>query len=124
VETEDELLEIRSELDTLLNEAPEELKSLPGLIPQNRGQAPGMRDGNETLPQGFENESEGRPEMTANESQSFRDSNTIIDSSGMPGKGPDDAEEKGNLTEENDKETPDESGFFGKLINALKSLFS
>ena len=123
-ETEDELLEIRSELDTLLNEAPEELKSLPGLIPQNRDLGPGMRNRNETLPQSYENESERRPEMVANESQSLRDSNSIIESSGMPGKRPDSEEEKGNLTEESGKETPEESGFFGKLINALKSLLS
>lgn len=123
-ETEDELLEIKDELDTLLDAAPEELKSIPGLIPQNMGPGPGMQNGTENLSQGFENGSEKRPEMTTNRSQPPRDENATMDDSGMPGQSPEVMEEKGNLTDENGKETADESGFFGKLISALKSLFS
>jgi len=62
--------------------------------------------------------------MTTNRSQPPKDENTTMEGSGTPGQGPEGMEEKGNLTDENGKETADESGFFGKLVSALKSLFS
>lgn len=47
-----------------------------------------------------------------------------MDSSGMPGQGPEGMEGKDDITDKNGKETAGESGFFGKLIDALKPLFS
>jgi hypothetical protein len=76
-----------------------------------------------TLP-GFENGTERRPEMTTNRSQPPGTGNATMDSSGMPGQGPEGMEEKGDITDKNGKEMAGESGFFGKLIDALKSLFS
>ena len=123
-ETEDELLKLRSELDTLLDEAPEELKNIPGLIPQSKGPGPGMQDGNGSFSQGFENNSEKRPEIAPDGNQSLRDANSILDSNGMREKGSTGTGEMANMTEESIKETPIEPGFFGKIINALKSIFS
>lgn len=76
-----------------------------------------------TLP-GFENGTERHPEMTTGRSQPPGAGNATMDSSGMPGQGPEGVEEKDNLTDENGKETAGESDLFGKLIDALKSLFS
>jgi hypothetical protein len=127
--TEDELFTIKKELDALFAAAPEELKSIlpqdmgPMGGSQNMGQGPGQ-NGNENLSQGFENGSERRPEMLSNRSQQPMDANATMNDSKMPGQGPRGMEEKGNLTEENGKEKADDSGFFGKLINALKSIFS
>jgi len=41
----------------------------------------------------------------------------------QPGQPPEGPGEKGNFTKEDSRETADESGFLGKLMNALKSLF-
>lgn len=60
--------------------------------------------------------------MMTNRSQPPRSGNSTMDSKGMPGQEPRDMEEKGNLTDENGKETAEKSDFFGKLIDALKSL--
>jgi hypothetical protein len=62
--------------------------------------------------------------MTTNRSQPPGTGNATMDGNGTPGQGPEGMKEKGNLTDENGKETAEESGFFGKLIDALKSLFS
>jgi hypothetical protein len=120
-ETEDDLLQIKQKLDASLAAAPDDIKII---LPQNMGPGPGMQNRTENLSQGFENDSERRPEMTTNRSQPPKDENATMEGSGMPGKGPEDMEEKGNLTDENGKETADGSGFFGKLVSALKSLFS
>ena len=131
-ETEDNLLQIKQELDALLATAPDDIKII---LPQNMGPGPGMKNGSmghepemqngsENLSQGFENGTERRPEMTTNRSQPPRDGNATMDGSGMPGQGPEGMEEKGNLTDGNGKETADGSSFFAKLIDALKSLFS
>lgn len=131
-ETEDDLLQIKQELDALLAAAPDDIKII---LPQNMGPGPGMQNrimgpglgmqnGTENLSQGFENDSERLPEMTTNRSQPPKDGNATMEGSGMPGQGPEGMEEKDNLTDENGKETADESGFFGKLVSTLKSLFS
>lgn len=129
-ETEDDLLQIKQELDASLAAAPDDIKIIlpqnmgsgPGMQNRSMGPGPGMQNGTENLSQGFENDSERRPEMTTNRTP--KDGNTTLEGSGMPGKGPEGMEDKGNLTDENGKETADESGFFGKLVSALKSLFS
>ena len=131
-ETEDDLLQIKQELDASLAAAPDDIKIIlpqnmgpgPGMQNRSMGPGPGMQNGTENLSQGFENDSERRPEMTTNRSQPPKDGNATMEGSGTPGQGPEDMEKKGNLTDENGKETADESGFFGKLVSALKSLFS
>lgn len=131
-ETENDLLQIKQELDASLAAAPDDIKVIlpqnmgpgPGMQNRSMGPGPGMQNGTENLSQGFENDSERRPEMTTNRSQPPKDGNATMEGSGMPGQGPEGMEEKGNLTDENGKETADESGFFGKLVSALKSLFS
>ena len=131
-ETENDLLQIKQELDASLAAAPDDIKIIlpqnmgpgPGMQNRSMGPGPGMQNGTENLSQGFENDSERRPEMTTNRSQPPKDGNATMEGSGMPGQGPEGMEEKGNLTDENGKETADESGFFGKLVSALKSLFS
>ncbi|HET8688181.1 MAG TPA: hypothetical protein VFM18_16225, partial [Methanosarcina sp.] len=119
-ETEDDLLETKQELDALLATASEDIKVI---LPPNTGPGPGMQNGSEKHFQGFENETERHPEMTANRSQPHGAGNATMDGSGMQGQGPEGMEGKSNLTDENSKETAEESGFFGKLIDALKSLF-
>jgi len=120
-ETEDDLLQIKQELDALLAAVPDDIKII---LPQNMGPGPWIQNGSEKLSQGFENGTEQRPEMTTNRSQPPRAGNATMDGSKVPGQGPEGMEEKGNLTDENGKETAEELGFFGKLIDALKSLFS
>ncbi len=119
-ENGDDLLQIKQELDALFAAAPDDIKII---LPQNMGPGPGMLNGSEKRSQNFENGTERRPEMVTNRSQPPRDGNATMDS-GMPGQVPKGMEEKGNLTDEGGKETTKESGFFEKLINALKSLFS
>lgn len=126
VESQEDLLTIKKELDNLFATAPEDIKNI---LPQAMGPGPGiqgsgMQNGTENLSQGFENGSDRRPEMTTNRSQPPRDGNATMNMSEIPEKGPEDMNEKGNFTEENIKETSENSGFFEKLINALKSLFS
>ncbi len=112
-ETEDDLLQIKQEIDALLATAPDEIKII---LPQNMGHGPGMQNGSmgpgpemqngsENLSQGFEDRTERRPEMTTNRSQPPSDGNAMMDGSGMLGQGPEGMEEKGNLTDENGKET-------------------
>ncbi|HEY3362975.1 MAG TPA: hypothetical protein VGK06_14455 [Methanosarcina sp.] len=119
--TEDDLLQIKQELDKLFVAAPNDIKVI---LSQNMGPGPGMQNGSEKISQGFENGTERRPEMMTNRSQPPRSGNSTMDGNGMPGQGPTGMEEKGNLTDENGKETAEEVNFFGKLIDALKSLFN
>lgn len=132
-ETEDDILQIKQEFDALLATAPDDIKIIfpqnmgrpgPGMQNGSMGPGPGLQKGSENLSQGFENGTERRPEMTTNRSQPPKDGNTTMDGSGVPGQGPEGMEEKGNLTDENGKETAEGSGFFEKLIDALKSVFS
>jgi hypothetical protein len=51
--------------------------------------------------------------MMTNRSQPPRSGNSTMDSKGMPGQEPRDMEEKGNLTDENGKETAEKSDFLG-----------
>lgn len=65
--------------------------------------------------------SEGRPEMP--EGANAMSENASVEKQGMPGQAP--GEQDGaEIAEGSDTETPTETGFFGKLINSLKSLFS
>lgn len=131
-ETESDLQEIREEIDTLLEAAPEELKSIPGFGMGHSG--PGQaQNGSQIPPQGPGNMSEGRPEkrvMNMSEKRpeipeeaNIMDENTSMEKQGIPGKAP--GMQKEAVTEESsDKETSGASDFFGKLINSLKALFS
>lgn len=130
-ETESDLQEIREELDTLLEAAPEELKSIPGFgtgrpggQAQNGSQIPPQGPGNMSegrLEKRVMNMSEKRPEIP--EEANIMDENTSMEKQGMPGKAP--GMQKEAVTEESsDKETSGASDFFGKLINSLKALFS
>lgn len=120
-ESEDELLTIKTKLDNLFAATSEDLKTL---LPKAMGSGPGMQNGAENLSQGFENESERRPEMRINRSDSPNDENATNNMNEMPEKGHGDMEETDYFTEENVAETSEDSGFFGKLVNALKSLFN
>ncbi|MDQ1275761.1 MAG: hypothetical protein QG610_1336 [Euryarchaeota archaeon] len=120
-ETESDLQTIREELDALLEEAPEELKSIPGF---GMGQGPGQgQNGSQVPPQRSGNMSEGRSEMP--EGANSMDENAMDGNSSMekPGQTPADQENAG-IAEDKDKDTSSETGFFGKLINSLKALFS
>lgn len=132
-ETEDELIKIKQELDTLFATAPGEIKSIPGLIHQNMGPRQDMQNTSENFSQGFKNGSEMRPEMMNNRSQppgmmnnrsQPGDANATMNGSIMQGHGPAGMEGKGNMTVENANGIKDEISFFDKLISALKSLFS
>ncbi|TFH03409.1 MAG: hypothetical protein E4H06_04515 [Methanosarcina sp.] len=117
-ETDSDLQVIREELDTLLEAAPEELKSIYGFgMGSGAGKA---RKGSQIPPQGAGNMSEGRPEMP--DGANVMGENASMEKQGMPSQVPGGPEEA-DTTEGNDKETATESGFFGKLINSLKSLF-
>jgi hypothetical protein len=119
-ETQDDLLQIKQELDALFAAAPNDIKII---LPPNIHLGPGMQNGSEKLFQGFENGTEKRPEIMINRTQPPRDGNVTMNN-GMPGQGSKGIEEKGNLTNESGVETADEPSFFGKLFDALKSLFS
>ncbi|MCQ1534931.1 hypothetical protein FTO70_04345 [Methanosarcina sp. KYL-1] len=120
--TDSELMEIRDELNSLIEEAPEELKSILGPAGQ-MGQGSGSPgDRGEMPPQGF-NGTEN-PEMMQNKSQ-VRDANMTMEDRKMPGQAP--GGERGNGSQMNGsaEETGSENvGFFGRLINSIKSLFS
>lgn len=127
--TEDDLIKIKQELDTLFNAAPEELKNIAGLIPQNMGPRPDMQNVSENFSQDFKNRSEMRPEMMNNRSQSGGLNATMNDSerpgprhTGMEGKN-----NSADIKAERGNETTADSGFlgnlFGGLINTIKSLF-
>ena len=123
-ETESDLQAIREELDSLLAEAPEEFKSIPGF---GMGSGPG-NDKNESQvpPQGSGNISQGRPEMP--DGTNPMDKNAVNENSSMekqetPGQTPA-GEKTADLSENVTKDKSTEAGFFEKLINSLKSLFS
>ncbi|MHC1753867.1 MAG: hypothetical protein AB9861_00250 [Methanosarcina sp.] len=118
-ETDSDLQTIREELDTLLEEAPEELKSISGL---GMGSGPGQgQNGSQVPPQGSGNMSEERPEMP--EGANAMGENASMEKQGMSGQDPGEQKEA-ETAEGSDTETSTEAGFFGKLINSLKSLFS
>lgn len=123
-ETESDLQTIRAELDVLLEDAPEELKSIPGF-----GMGPGSgqgQNGSQVPPQGSGNMSEGRPEMPDGANlmdKNAMDENSSMEKQGTPGQVPSE-QENADITENGDKTESTETGFFGKLINSLKVLFS
>jgi hypothetical protein len=129
-ETETDLQTIREELDALLEEAPEELKSISGF---GMGQGPGQgQNGSQVPPQGSGNMSEGRPEMPEGANsmdKNAMDENSSMEKQGMPEQSPDGQENAGvvddaGVAEDVSADTSAETGFFGKLINSLKALFS
>jgi hypothetical protein len=137
--TEDDLVKIRQELNTLFNAAPEESKNNSDFLPQNMGQRPNMQNVSENFSQKFKNRSEMRPEMMNNtslppemmNSRSQPDFNAPMNSSQRPGPrsaGMEGINNSANLTAESGKEKAADSGFLGNLlggvINALRSLFS
>ena len=65
--------------------------------------------------------SEGRPEMP--EGANVMGENASMEKQGMPGQAPGEQEEA-DAAEGSDTETSTETGFFGKLLNSIKSLFS
>lgn len=118
-ETASDLQTVREELDTLLKAVPEELKSISGfgMSPgpeqaQNRSKVPSRDAGNM---------SEERPEMP--EAANAMSENASMDKQGMPDRASNE-QEKAGMEEGNDSTSSSESGFFGKLINIFKSLFS
>lgn len=119
--TEDNLLQIKQELGALYTAAPDNIKVI---LSQSMGPGSGLKNGSEKISQGFENGTERRPEMMTNRSQLPRSGNATIDGNGMLGQGPKGMTGKGSLTDENGKEAAKESGFSGKLIDALKSLLN
>jgi len=127
--TEDDLIQIKQELDTLFNAAPEELKNIPGLLPQNMGPRQDLQNVSENFSQDFKNRSEMRPEMMNNRSQSG-DLNATMNDSDRPGPRHTGMEGKNNSADikaERGNETTADSDFlgnlFGGLINTIKSLF-
>jgi hypothetical protein len=138
--TEDDLIQIKQELDTLFNAAPEELKNIPGLLPQNMGPRQDLQNVSENFSPDFKNRSEMRPEMMNNRSQPPEMMNNRSQSGGLnatmndserPGPRHAGMEGKNNsadITTERGNETTPNSGFlgnlFGGLINTLTSLFS
>ncbi|AKB74748.1 hypothetical protein MSLAZ_1487 [Methanosarcina lacustris Z-7289] len=142
-ETTSDLQTVREKLDTLIKAAPEELKSISGfgmdsgpgqaqngsqippqngsqLPPQNGSQLP-PQNGSQLPPQGSGNMSEGRTEMP--EGANVMSENASMEKQGMHGQVSDE-QKKADTAKGNDTETSTEPGFFGKLINILKSLFS
>lgn len=117
-ETESDLQTIREELDTLLEEAPDELKSVSGFGMGFAGQA---QNGSKAPPRGYGNMSEGSPEMP--QGANVMGDNASMEKQGMPGKAPGEQEEA-DIAEDSNTEASTDAGFFGKLINSLKSLFS
>lgn len=135
-ETEDDLIKIRQELDTLDETAPEELKNTPGLLPHNTGQGPNMQNVSGNFSQDFKNRPEMMnngsqpPEMISNRSQRG-DFNATMNGSERPGprhEGLEGENNSSNLNAESGNGKTANSGFlgslFGGLMNALKSLFS
>ncbi|MDD3245947.1 MAG: hypothetical protein PHF18_03645 [Methanosarcina sp.] len=123
-ETTSDLQTVREELDTLLEAVPEELKSISGF---GMGHDPeNAQNGSKISPQGSApkgsgNMSEGRPEVP--EAANARSENASMDKQGMPDRASNE-QEKAGMEEGSDSAPSSESGFFGKLINSLKSLFS
>ncbi len=137
--TEDDLIKIKQELDTLFNAAPEELKKIPGLLPQYMGPRPNMQNRSENFSQDSKNRPDMLPETMNNRSQPPEMMNNRSQSGGLNATmngserlGPRQASLEGknnsaNLTAKSGNEKTAGSGFlgnlFGGLINALKSLF-
>ncbi|HIH74071.1 MAG TPA: hypothetical protein HA306_01940 [Methanosarcina sp.] len=123
-ETESDLQTIREELGTLLEEAPEELKTIPGF-----GMGPGhgqSQNGSEVSPRSPGNMSEGRPEIPEGAdamSENMMNKNSSMEKQGTPGQVPASQENTENA-ENSDTDTSNGAGFFEKLINNLKALFS
>lgn len=124
VETDSEMLEIRTELDSLIEEASDELKEVLGPVGQGMGSGP---DGAGAPEQGFEAGSERDPAMMQNRSQ-VKDGNATGEDGAseerkMREQSSDEMEENadGGNTEETGAEN---AGFFGQLLNSIKSLFS
>ncbi len=131
-ETTSDLQTVREELDTLLEAVPEELKSIfefeMGHDPEN------AQNGSKVSPQGSSpkgsgnmsergsgNMSEGRPEVP--EAANAMSENASMDKQGTPDRASNE-QEKAGMEEGSDSAPSSESGFFAKLINSLKSLFS
>jgi hypothetical protein len=119
-ETDSDLQTIREELDTLLKKAPEEVKSISG-FGMGRPGAGQAQNESQVPPQGSDKMSERRPTMP--ERANAMGEKASMEKRGMPGKAPGE-QEKADTAEGGDTETSTETGFFGKLINSLKSLFS
>lgn len=123
-ETESDLQAIREELDALLEEAPEELKSISGF-----GMGPGFgqsQNGSQVPPQGSGNMSEGRSEMPEGANpmdKNAMNENSSMEKQGMPEQTPSE-KENADAAEDSGSDSPNETGFFGKLINSLKSMFN
>lgn len=122
-ESVDRLFEVKQRLDALLNTAPEELQNLPGFLAQDISPGLEMQNRTENFSRSFENRSERPPEMLNNAGENSG-ANAAIKSREPPGQPPEDPEEGNNLTEEDNRDESDESGLFGRLMYALKSLFS
>ncbi len=132
VETDSEMLDIRIELDSLIEEASDELKDVLGSAGQGMSFGSERLEGASAPGQGFEAGSERDPSMMQNRSE-MKDGN-------VPGEDgtPEDRKmreqssgemegnaEGGNAEGGNAEETGSENaGFFGKLINSIRSLFS
>lgn len=114
-ETESDLQTIREELDTLLEEAPDELKSISGF---GMGSAGHAQNGSKAPQRDYGN---GSPEMP--QGANVMGDNASMEKQGMPGKVPGEQEEA-DIAEDSNTEASTDAGFFGKLINSLKSLFS
>ncbi|WP_229392413.1 hypothetical protein [Methanosarcina sp. DH2] len=117
-ETESDLQTIREKLDTLLEEAPDELKSISGF---GMGSAGHAQNGSKAPPRDYGNMSEGSPEMP--QGANLMGDNASMEKQGMPGKAPGEQEEA-DIAEDSNTEASTDAGFFRKLINSLKSLFS
>jgi len=132
VEADSEMLEIRIELDSLIEEAPDELKDVIEPAGQGMSSGSGRPEGAGAPGQGFEDGSERDPAMMQNRSQ-VKDGNAT---------GEDGTPEEKKMREQNSDEMegnaenaepenarpenaePENAGFFGQLINSIKSLFS
>ena len=118
-ETTSDLQTVREELDTLLEAVPEELKSISGF---EMGPGPEQaQNGSKVPPRGTGNMSEGRSGMP--EAANAMSENASMDKQGMPDRASNE-QEKAGMEEGSNSAPSSESGFFGKLINILKSLFS
>lgn len=120
-ETESDLQTIREKFDALLKDAPEELKNISGF---GMGPGPGQDQNGSQVPPHSGNMSEGRPQMPERANsmgENATDKNLSMEKQGMPGKAP---SEQGDNAKSSNKEASGETGFFEKLINSLKYLFS
>ncbi|MGB9938976.1 hypothetical protein [Methanosarcina sp.] len=125
-EDEAELFEVKQRLDSLLNTATEKLKNLPGFLTPDMSSGPEMQNRSGNFSRTFESRSERRPEMPEilNNTGKASGENMTMENREPPGQPPENPGETGNITKEDSRETANESGFLGKLINALISLFS